>query len=473
MSTYRNRGWVAIFVVAAATGRARADDQAPAQPPPRSAAQRPQPQMDPERARQLYVARIRRTTASASISRADPGEGGNRSRATPKWRRASSISRRSHIPSSIGDLDIPAYLFQPLQKRGAKGHAALVWVHGGVHGDWSITMWPFVKEAVDRGALRVPEEQCGGRGGYRVSPQNRLSGLIDYTHVDREQVDYPEDVAVAYGLQWRNSSLRIPRRAARGVVHPAPVGLRARQHRRERRTTRCSSSATWPASTSNLDQTRIRLVLDSSPIPFLYLGSEGYWKYNDYRDNHNLSPLLGRTKDTRQEYYASISYGDVQSFRVTFFGDIEFIQYDSDHRNINAGTCPGTSPNCFNPNSPPTSIAYNWSATNKDTNWALGIGTDWKAMERLTLKGSAIWSRTLGNADIVSQNNFGNPIPIPSYDTTSKVSLNLKGSTSTTGTGILRRLRVRGLSLQRRSVQRLPVRDSGRNCAELLRHELS
>ena len=38
--------------------------------------------------------------------------------------------------SSVGDLDIPAYLFQPLQKRGAKGHAAMVWVHGGVHGNW-------------------------------------------------------------------------------------------------------------------------------------------------------------------------------------------------------------------------------------------------------------------------------------------------------------------------------------------------
>jgi hypothetical protein len=70
---------------------------------------------------------------------------------------------------------------------------------------------------------------------------------------------------------------------------------------------------------------------------------------------------------------------------VTFFGDIEFIQYDSYHRNIKGGTCPAGSSNCFNPNSPPTANAYNWDATNKDKNWALGIGTDWKAMERLTL----------------------------------------------------------------------------------------
>ncbi|MFP5355937.1 MAG: hypothetical protein ACLGIK_12445, partial [Gemmatimonadota bacterium] len=36
--------------------------------------------------------------------------------------------------SAAGDMDIPAYLFQPLDKRGARGHAAMIWVHGGVHG---------------------------------------------------------------------------------------------------------------------------------------------------------------------------------------------------------------------------------------------------------------------------------------------------------------------------------------------------
>ena len=48
--------------------------------------------------------------------------------------------------SSVGDLDVPAYLFQPLQKRGPAGHAALVWVHGGVHSNLSETMFPFIRE---------------------------------------------------------------------------------------------------------------------------------------------------------------------------------------------------------------------------------------------------------------------------------------------------------------------------------------
>jgi hypothetical protein len=163
------------------------------------------------------------------------------------------------------------------------------------------------------------------------------------------------------------------------------------------------------------------------PVPFLDLGFEAYWKWNDYKANNGFEPLLGRTKDDRQEYYVSVSYGDPQSLRVTVFGDIEFIDYDSLHRNIGAGACPVTSPNCFDPNSPPTSTAYNWSAENKDTNWAVGAGVDWKPMERLTVKSSVIWSRTDGSADIVSQNNFGNPLPISAYDTTSKVSFNIKG----------------------------------------------
>ena len=36
--------------------------------------------------------------------------------------------------SKVGDLDIPAFVFQPLKLRGAKGHPALVWVHENIRG---------------------------------------------------------------------------------------------------------------------------------------------------------------------------------------------------------------------------------------------------------------------------------------------------------------------------------------------------
>ena len=269
--------------------------------------------------------------------------------------------------------------------------------------------------------------------GYRFSPQNRLSGGIDYVHIDRERVDYPKTTQWTYGLQWRNSSLDwlgvllgaayVHRRSDfdlgnAGANANDPLFL-------ERYVTRFDAS--------NLDQTRIRLALDSSPIPFLDLGFEAYWKWNDYKSNNSFTPELGRTKDTRQEYYASVSYGDPRSFRVTVFGDIEWIQYDSEHRNVSSAALTGpncnvaVAPNCFNQGTTPNANAYNWKAENKDFNWAVGLGADWQALERLLLKGSFIWSRTDGSVDIVSQNNFGSPIPINRFDTTSKVALNLKG----------------------------------------------
>ena len=66
--------------------------------------------------------------------------------------------------SRIGDMDIPAYVFQPLEKRGPKGHPAMVWVHEGVHGNWGETMWPFVREAVERGYVIMCPEYRGSTG---------------------------------------------------------------------------------------------------------------------------------------------------------------------------------------------------------------------------------------------------------------------------------------------------------------------
>jgi dipeptidyl aminopeptidase/acylaminoacyl peptidase len=66
--------------------------------------------------------------------------------------------------SRIGDMDIPAYVYQPLEKRGPGGHPAMVWVHGGVHGNWSETYWPFVKEAVERGYVVICPEYRGSTG---------------------------------------------------------------------------------------------------------------------------------------------------------------------------------------------------------------------------------------------------------------------------------------------------------------------
>jgi len=66
--------------------------------------------------------------------------------------------------SMIGDMDIPVYLFQPLRKRGEKGHAALIWVHGGVHGNLSANYFPFIREAIERGYVVIAPEYRGSTG---------------------------------------------------------------------------------------------------------------------------------------------------------------------------------------------------------------------------------------------------------------------------------------------------------------------
>ena len=60
-------------------------------------------------------------------------------------------------------LAIPAYLFSPINK-GNRKHAALVWVHGGVHGDWDTGLFPFIVEAVQRGYVILTPDYRGSTG---------------------------------------------------------------------------------------------------------------------------------------------------------------------------------------------------------------------------------------------------------------------------------------------------------------------
>jgi dipeptidyl aminopeptidase/acylaminoacyl peptidase len=83
--------------------------------------------------------------------------------------------RKIKYRSRIGDMDIPAYVYQPLQKRGPRGHAAMIWVHGGVHGNWDQNYWPFIREAVERGYVIIAPEYRGSTG-YGKEHHN----LIDY-----------------------------------------------------------------------------------------------------------------------------------------------------------------------------------------------------------------------------------------------------------------------------------------------------
>jgi dipeptidyl aminopeptidase/acylaminoacyl peptidase len=65
--------------------------------------------------------------------------------------------------SRVDGMTIPAYVFSPIVKRAEK-HPALVWVHGGVHGDWGIGMWPFIRDAVQKGYVVITPDYRGSTG---------------------------------------------------------------------------------------------------------------------------------------------------------------------------------------------------------------------------------------------------------------------------------------------------------------------
>ncbi|MDT8342473.1 MAG: prolyl oligopeptidase family serine peptidase [Longimicrobiales bacterium] len=101
--------------------------------------------------------------------------------------------RKVTYRSRVGDMDIPAYVFEPLDRRGARGHAAMIWVHGGVHGNWTPNYWPFVREAVERGYVVIAPEYRGSTG-YGAEHHN----AIDYGGYE------VDDVMSAYDWMVQN-----------------------------------------------------------------------------------------------------------------------------------------------------------------------------------------------------------------------------------------------------------------------------
>ncbi|HYV98495.1 MAG TPA: alpha/beta fold hydrolase [Gemmatimonadaceae bacterium] len=119
--------------------------------------------IDTTRARQLYV----------STKREDFTPGAYDAQRAEKLRIDSIYEARSRgvmeyrkitYKSSVDGMEIPAYVFAPLVKRGDKGHPAMVWVHDGVHGSWRTMYFPFVREAVQRGYVIIAPEYRGTTG---------------------------------------------------------------------------------------------------------------------------------------------------------------------------------------------------------------------------------------------------------------------------------------------------------------------
>jgi dipeptidyl aminopeptidase/acylaminoacyl peptidase len=71
---------------------------------------------------------------------------------------------KTSYTSNVDGMTIPTYVFSPLTTNGPRAHAAMVWVHGGVHGNWDQNYLPFIIEAVERGYVIVAPEYRGSTG---------------------------------------------------------------------------------------------------------------------------------------------------------------------------------------------------------------------------------------------------------------------------------------------------------------------
>jgi dipeptidyl aminopeptidase/acylaminoacyl peptidase len=180
--------------------QAQSQGQSQAQPQQRESPRRSVP-MDSERARQLYVP-TDPVYHSIGTNYEAAVEAKTKSDARyPQLVEGIIDYSKISYRSSVGDMDIPAYLFQPTAKRGNRGHAAMIWVHGGVHGNWGLNMFPFVKEAVERGYVIIAPEYRGSTGygeahhqaidygGYEVDDVvSAVEYLKTLPHVDPDRI---------------------------------------------------------------------------------------------------------------------------------------------------------------------------------------------------------------------------------------------------------------------------------------------
>src|SRR4051812_41691475 len=94
--------------------------------------------------------------------------------------------------SKVGDLEIPAFVFQPLTLRGARSHPAIVWVHENIRGHLYEHYIPYIREATSRGYIVIAPEYRGSIGYGQP-----FYDAIDYGGKEVDDVVTAADVLVA------------------------------------------------------------------------------------------------------------------------------------------------------------------------------------------------------------------------------------------------------------------------------------
>ncbi|MBM4194491.1 MAG: hypothetical protein FJ202_08965 [Gemmatimonadetes bacterium] len=122
-----------------------------------------QGQMDTVRMRQLYISNDPRDLPRGNFAAQIVRKNRTDSIYFARFKGLVDVQKVTY-PSRADGMIIPAYVFAPINKRGPNGHAAMIWVHQGIHADWDESLLPFVKEAVDKGYVLITPEYRGSTG---------------------------------------------------------------------------------------------------------------------------------------------------------------------------------------------------------------------------------------------------------------------------------------------------------------------
>src|SRR6266487_2126388 len=136
------------------------------------------------------------------------------------WRSASNgymQMEKITYRSKAGDLDIPAFVFQPLKQRAAKGHPGLVWVHENIRGHLYEHYIPYIREATDKGYVVIAPEYRGSVGYGKA-----FYDAIDYGGTEVDDVATAVDV-----LQSRYPQVDPSRIGIIGWSHGGMIALLA------------------------------------------------------------------------------------------------------------------------------------------------------------------------------------------------------------------------------------------------------
>jgi hypothetical protein len=261
------------------------------------------------------------------------------------------------------------------------------------------------------------KNNAGIEGLYRFDRANRLSGGWDYIDVDQTRIDY-DDYTTKPVLGRVQEHLTRERHGARQVlVSGAPQQLPAgrRRHRAERSVLPQPIHQPLRQLAARPERVQGDARLESGPSArhFLRVHLQGQQLQGHDARPYRRPPQRGLRHCVVRRPQQVAGHADGR-LRV---GEVRLVS--PQHQRLGL-------PGAFDPSTAPNSSNYNWSATNDDNNWMVGVGLDWYVTDKLTIKGSALYFESDGQSDVVSQNNFGNPLPINAYDNWKRTSLNLK-----------------------------------------------